>query len=401
MTREKASERYLRQATRGLWGRKRREVREELAAHLEARITAYQIGGLNDTDATERALTELGAPQFVSRGMVQLYTLPRVIGPGLVLMLLCLAVVAFWPKGTAQTMTGTFYYPTRDCLTLLEQGKDGWRSGECVTVNDDFWIDIDDLKSLLAPQGVTFESSGFAAEVLKVSVPRSTPFFIEPYPEESVSGIGSLTRGYVSFWNVVERFAFNGGARLKISGWDNPRIVFNSTSFNLTNSSGVVKGKAFYQSYLNAVLDQGLTVNKRWGKYKDSFGLLHHRVTQLSKGGEKDFRSIHLAVDGVAGEVYGVATLIDPGSTLARGLKKDFDVAFGNFAFYHLNMARLNQDGVVSVRVPNGTFRLVDDVSFPHVKPGDSILVRLAGGNPQTGGWYEVVSPERVSFEPR
>ena len=45
-TTETYIETYLRRATRGLWGRKKLEVREELAAHLEARVLSYQIAGL-------------------------------------------------------------------------------------------------------------------------------------------------------------------------------------------------------------------------------------------------------------------------------------------------------------------------------------------------------------------
>lgn len=60
---------YLRRATRGLRGRKRREVQEELEAHLCERVTAHQIGGLTEVEAVERALTELGSPQEVSVGM--------------------------------------------------------------------------------------------------------------------------------------------------------------------------------------------------------------------------------------------------------------------------------------------------------------------------------------------
>jgi hypothetical protein len=115
MKRETASERYLRQATRGLWGRKRLEVREELSAHLCERIKAHHLGDLSESDAIEKALAELGAPQHVSVGMAQLYTLPAVMGSSLALLALCLVVVALWPRGVAQTLTGTSYFPSLEC----------------------------------------------------------------------------------------------------------------------------------------------------------------------------------------------------------------------------------------------------------------------------------------------
>jgi hypothetical protein len=115
MKRESNVETYLRQATRGLWGQKRREVREELAVHLSERTTAHRIAGLSEREAEERALRELGAPQMVSTGMAQIYTLPTVMGSSLALLALCLVVVALWPRGVAQTLTGTSYFPSLEC----------------------------------------------------------------------------------------------------------------------------------------------------------------------------------------------------------------------------------------------------------------------------------------------
>lgn len=401
MKRDTATETYLKRATRGLWGRKQREIREELEAHMYDRIRAHRIAGLSEADAIEKALTELGSPQQVSVGMARLYTLPTVMGSSVALITLCLAVVALWPKGMAQTLEGTFYYPTQKCLEAVAEGNAGSSQSGCVSINDEFWVDIDALKKILSSQGVVFETDGFAAGMLRISVPGSTSFFIEPYPRESVLGIGALARGYVPLWNVIERFAQAENAHLKISGWDNPSVTLNGASFRLSSSVGSAKGKAFYQSYLSVVLDRGLTVNRQWGKYKDSFGLLHHQAIQiLDENSEKAFHTTRFAVGGEPGDVYGFVTLIDPESTLAQRLKGFFEPSSEVPALYHLDITRLKQDGTVTVQIPDGTFRLVEDVSFPNVKAGDSVLVRLAGGDPQTGGWYEIVSPERIKAIP-
>lgn len=58
---EAASERYLTAATRGLRGRRRREIREELEAHLCERVLAHRIGGMTEAEAVERVLAELGS----------------------------------------------------------------------------------------------------------------------------------------------------------------------------------------------------------------------------------------------------------------------------------------------------------------------------------------------------
>lgn len=390
------AERYLRRATRGLWGRRRQEVREELAAHLEGRVTAHQIAGFSERDATEKALAELGSPRMVSAGMARLYTLPPVMGSSLAVIVLCLAVAALWPKGFAQTLEGTFYYPTYSCLRAIANGNDKLGRSNCAYVNNEFWVDIEAAQRALEPQGVTFKKYGFAAEALSVTVPGTTPFFIEPYSRESVSGIGSLARGYVSFWNVVERFADNENARLRISGWDDPTLFLNEASFGLSDGAARIGGEAFYKSYLSAVLDQGLTENERWGSYKTSIGVSYDEIVSLSSTGNKTaFRNLHLTVDGLPGDPYGFVFLIDPASTLGQKLADAYE--FEDAAFYYLEMARVGRDGTVSVSAPEGEFRLVDDVSFPDVQPGDAVLVRLAGGNSQSGGWYEVIPPEDIT----
>ena len=74
-----AVERYLSRATRGLWGRRRREVREELQAHVEERTLVHRIGGMDEQGALERALAELGDPSTVQKGMLRLHALPEVV----------------------------------------------------------------------------------------------------------------------------------------------------------------------------------------------------------------------------------------------------------------------------------------------------------------------------------
>ena len=76
-------ESYLRSATRGLWGRERSTVREELEAHIQARVAAYCLGGLGEAEAVERTLIELGHPKEVNADMTRLYTLPTQLGAAL------------------------------------------------------------------------------------------------------------------------------------------------------------------------------------------------------------------------------------------------------------------------------------------------------------------------------
>jgi biotin synthase-related radical SAM superfamily protein len=78
----KRIEGYLKKSTRGLWGRKCAEVREELSVHIEGRVNAHLIAGLSESEAVEKTLVELGRPANVSNGMARVYTLPTMASSG-------------------------------------------------------------------------------------------------------------------------------------------------------------------------------------------------------------------------------------------------------------------------------------------------------------------------------
>ncbi len=82
-----ATEQYLKRATRGLWGARRLQVRQELESHLFERTRQLMLMGLSEADAQRTVLRELGAPDAVSRGMAGVYTLSA-LTPALTLTLL-------------------------------------------------------------------------------------------------------------------------------------------------------------------------------------------------------------------------------------------------------------------------------------------------------------------------
>ncbi len=139
---EPGVETYLRRATRGLWGKKRLEVREELEAHLQERVMAYRIGGLGETDAVKKALAELGKPQEVSLGMARLYTFPTLLGSGAALAVACVLVTALLPQGVAQSpVTGSFYWPSTKCTQALRNGTPLQQFQSCEVLDNSLWLD--------------------------------------------------------------------------------------------------------------------------------------------------------------------------------------------------------------------------------------------------------------------
>ncbi|BDP43205.1 hypothetical protein DAETH_31740 [Deinococcus aetherius] len=73
----RATERYLKHATRGLWGKARQNVRLELRGAIEDKIHRHRLLGLTEEEATRAALRDLGDPHTVARELNRVHTLPH------------------------------------------------------------------------------------------------------------------------------------------------------------------------------------------------------------------------------------------------------------------------------------------------------------------------------------
>ncbi|MBB6016672.1 permease prefix domain 1-containing protein [Deinococcus radiopugnans] len=74
------TEKFVRQATRGLWGRRKRDAQAELRGAIEDKIHRHRLHGLNDAEATAAALRDLGRPTAIAHGFREVHTLPPVLG---------------------------------------------------------------------------------------------------------------------------------------------------------------------------------------------------------------------------------------------------------------------------------------------------------------------------------
>ncbi len=101
----KQTEQYVRQATRGLWGRARRELKTELEGHIAERCQEFQLAGLNPQEAERQTLRELGAPVQVSGGMLDVHIFPALGKAGVLSALLATAVFSALPQGLAQVQS--------------------------------------------------------------------------------------------------------------------------------------------------------------------------------------------------------------------------------------------------------------------------------------------------------
>ncbi len=66
-------ERYLNNATRDIWGKRKLEIREELEQHILERSKKYELEGFSREMAILQVLEQLGNPQKLSFGFWEVY----------------------------------------------------------------------------------------------------------------------------------------------------------------------------------------------------------------------------------------------------------------------------------------------------------------------------------------
>ena len=157
-------DKYLRRATRGLWGRRKRGVREELATHIEGRVTAHRIGGLDEETAVQQTLNELGKPTQVSSGMMTLHTIPSLMGLGALLATALVLSVTLISGSVAQSVPGTFYWPLETCISAIQDGRlssnpiqdyiDQRQVDNCFSADNSLWLNFDTLRPIFEETGI-------------------------------------------------------------------------------------------------------------------------------------------------------------------------------------------------------------------------------------------------------
>lgn len=194
-------ERYLRRATRGLWGRERRALRAELLGHIQQWVRELRVGGLDQAEAERLTLRELGAPAQVARGMAGVYALPVLTRTGLALAASATLLLGALPQGLAQVQSifGT-------------QPQTGARS----------YLDLGQLRAELSKVGGQL---GGAPGRLTISVPGA-PRQAAEIRTAGWPGGATLKqdgRTFIDTALVVDALR-RTGTSLRLSGWTAPRL---------------------------------------------------------------------------------------------------------------------------------------------------------------------------------
>ncbi len=400
---ETCVETYLRRATRGLWGKKRLEVREELAAHLEERVMAYRIGGLGETDAVKKALAELGKPQEVSFGMARLYTFPTLLGSGAVLAAAFVLVVALLPKGAAQSpVIGSFFWPSPKCTAALRTDSVLAAFNSCQRLDNNLWLDTKALTKTLEAQGVTVRQED---KMLTLTFPSLPPVEV-PLDSSSLlvndSGevvwlldSGDIIKGTeisavpsaLSLWDLLEAVGKQSKLPIRLEGDKNPTVHLGEVSFQVGTKLRSVNSDDFYDNYLENVFFRDLVDPI---EMKQGFFAINSRVDT-----DTPLEEAELGLKAAESGVYGIITILAP-DTLDRYLSRIIDPFAADF-YASFEVVRVEDGNMFSAKLPEKPVRFVKAFSADK-NIGSAVIVRLAGSS-ETGGWYEVVSPDRITVQ--
>ena len=213
--RTSGTERYLKAATRGLWGRQRRALRDELKGHIDTRIQEFRLGGLSEPDAERQTLRELGAPMQVSSGMLGVHTLPALGKAGMLTALLTTGLLTVLPQGLAQV--GSIYTVPQVSASPQSNVQYGASS----------YLDYAQLKMELVKAGAQLNGPINKATLVLPGTPRPTQLLELGAPRYG-STLAQNGRSYILADTLVNGFA-NSGADVSVSGWVNPVLQAGKT----------------------------------------------------------------------------------------------------------------------------------------------------------------------------
>ena len=405
-------EQYLKKATRGLWGSKKREVREELATHIEGRVQAHRIGGLDEETAVQQTLNELGKPAQVSSGMMTLHTMPSLMGLGALLATALVLSITLISGSVAQSVPGTFYWPSKECVDAFQKGtvsnspvqdylNNKVLNDDCFQADNSLWLNFDTLRPIFEEASIKTDKG---KRVVGLQFPNGENIAF-PLGSPNVSVMGEdakpipVEQGYFDLWELVKAVATKSSVPLSIEGWDNPTIRVDDASFQVGTEEQPFWGTEFYENYLSQVV---FTVNPP--VFGDYSALINPRMDRLAsaeglEGATWDESrtvktSARLNTQPTSG-IYGVIGVLELDNPLIDRDKFLEDMPENDAAFY-MSLAQASPDGSINLELPgHEKIRFVDKFDIRY-QPGEIMLVELTAS---AGSWFKVVPPDQIGLE--
>ena len=191
--------------------------------------------------------------------------------------------------------------------------------------------------------------------------------------------------GALSLWSVLKAVSEQSELSIYFEGEDNPVVYIGDISFQVGTELRSVDSAEFYDSYLGNVFFRDLA---KPIKDKSSTFLL---IPRMDIGTPLEESTLELSA---APGTYGVVTILDP-STLEDFLAYTMGDP-GDISYYvSLEVVEFEGDKLTA-NLPEQSVRFVEAFAA-EPEFGTAVLVRL--GDKTGKGWYEVVSPERITVQ--
>lgn len=223
------TERYLKHATRGLWGKEKKALRTELLGHIRIRTTELMTTGLSETEAERQTLRELGAPQEVSRGMAGVYALQTAVKGTLAASLLACAALLSVQQVQAQVQVKGIFGQT---------GNSG--PGP--------YLNLEQLRQELARTGgsITLKEENRYIGTLNLTGKPLTAYKMPTWPGAIYRENG---QDYLNA-RVLMAALHSTGAPLAVHGWKNPTLTAGGVSIRIETDDWRVINEVYNTSLM-------------------------------------------------------------------------------------------------------------------------------------------------------
>jgi hypothetical protein len=259
-------ETYLNRATRGVWGKKKLEVKAELRGSIEARAWKLECLGFTPELALETAMRELGEPKAIAAGLTKVHTMPTILKSTLALgMFLSIAITSL-NSSRAQIEVTTLKLAQYAGLEKVQV------TPQSLSKSEPYFLQLSSIKRNLEAAGIAVDDTpqgsleGFVNQRVLVPTLRFTlPGSVQRIVVQSAPAIWKsetgelewnrippknigLDRYYVPFWSFVEQLQTRSGLPVRLEGWRNPTLKVGTTNLQIGSATLTAQPWAVYFS---------------------------------------------------------------------------------------------------------------------------------------------------------
>jgi hypothetical protein len=351
-------ERYLRNASKGTYGKTRALIRNELEANIRIRGKELEHHGLSETQAISRALEELGAANHISTGMTGVYTMKTFKKTVLPLSITAALFAATLPFGIAQIQA---VIPNFGKWLIYDKEE---RAP---------FLNLNDLRHDLEKAGVKVQDQMQAinpseipqSEIIKKPYPEKTRTLsfdlenssqaieIKALPGFSIGADGlepqykANENVYVAFYYLLAKIRL-AHVPVTLKGWKNPQLQIDQVSLNLGTDSSSVDARQFYADALTGAYS--LEKDKKPDQLPQTSSFM------LNEARGSQFKRHAIRVKAKTGTVFAVLSNLN-----TPGVKSNITGEFLGYNTMHTSFGQVNASGMLEFYAPWSTLEFVQN----------------------------------------